>query len=204
MKTWFGLAAMAALMAAAACDNGGNNSTPPADCPEGTFGCPCLPDDTCGERDGAQLVCFNAVCAEDNTPDPNPSMDPQPSPDPQPGMDPEPGPDPGPDPMPMEGLGLFVDSADARACEAVIIDPDKKIAEITFPDTIEGRSQRRGARLAVAFSAKADEAIAANPAIFTLADGVTDIDGITAERARCFDRLGAVLDGVTATPEDKR
>ncbi len=40
----------------------GTCAEPPTPCPAGTEGCPCFENDTCGWKNGTQLVCTNAVC----------------------------------------------------------------------------------------------------------------------------------------------
>ncbi len=187
-------ACLMALAMLTACGEKKNNTQNTPDCPAGTFGCECLDGDVC--NDG--LVCFNAVCTNGDDGN-NANNDP---PDAGPDMDTD-MPDTGPDDN-FDGLGLTVTGEDARACEVLITDAAEAIASVGFANNVEGRSQRRGQKLAVAFTAKDDEPLIEGDVSFVLKDGVENLDGVTLSQARCFDRQGAVLQGTSLEVVDKR
>lgn len=99
-----------------------------------------------------------------------------------------------PDPdVPGAFLGV---SADARACEVMLLDAAGQLGAPIFGAAVEGRSLRRGDRLAVAFAHRADGPIAAGAVGLVAADGG---DGVRIESATCFDAAGQPLANATVT-----
>jgi hypothetical protein len=78
---------------------------------------------------------------------------------------------------------------DVRACE-VLVEVAGTRATTTFDDHVLGHSRRRGRRVAIAFSARADEALAGTAAH-------VDADSPRIVSATCFDRLGHRADGAS-------
>lgn len=92
---------------------------------------------------------------------------------------------PPPDGGPIEvSLALQVDPA-ARACEVMLTGP----VSVQYGDAVEGRHLRRGDRLALAFAARADAALANN----AVALASTDPDRLAIESGACFDLDGRPL-----------
>ncbi len=93
-----------------------------------------------------------------------------------------------PDPeVPGAFLGI---SADARACEVMLHDPEGQLGAPVFGPAVEGRSLRRGDHLALAFAHRADAPIAAGAVgLVTQGDG----DGVAVASAKCFDAAGHAL-----------
>lgn len=93
-----------------------------------------------------------------------------------------------PDPeVPGAFLGV---SADARSCEVMLLDAGGQLGAPLFGAAVEGRSLRRGDRLAVAFAHRADAPIATGAIGLVAADGG---DGVQIESATCFDAAGRPL-----------
>lgn len=96
--------------------------------------------------------------------------------------------DAGPDPViPDVSLGL---SADARACEVMFLDPEGQLGAVVFGAALEGRSLRRGDRLAIAFAHRADAPIPPG-AVALVAQA--DAAGVQIESGACFDKSGAAI-----------
>jgi hypothetical protein len=107
-------------------------------------------------------------------------------------------------PDPVEGLGIEVSAVDARACELVLVDPGQKIAQVLFTGSVQGRSLRRGERVAVAFHASADAPMVAGDVGIALREGAQDLQGVSATLGRCFGFAGQVLEGAQVTLFDRR
>jgi hypothetical protein len=89
------------------------------------------------------------------------------------------------------GTGLKVTDSSVRACGLVLELAD---ATVTFGAAVVGRTKRQGSRLAISFTAKADEALPDGFA--TILDGagqVADVSAVTPETIQCFDRQGAAV-----------
>lgn len=152
----------------------------------GGLGDDCGPEQPCGEHDGAALECVGGVCR-------------------LPGCTPgslgcECTPAGGCDDglvcddsvcRAAEAQGVTVGAPDVRACDVVL--PGAGLA-VTFADTVEGVSLRRGGRLAFSFAAKADAALTEPVATLLSADGGA---APTPETVECWDRLGRPV----ATPQ---
>ena len=89
--------------------------------------------------------------------------------------------------------GLSIGNEQARACELLLTGVDDQV-EVAFGSAIKGQAIREGERLAVSFSATADQAISADQVNVSRDDGAS-LAGLQIERARCFDRNGSVIDG---------
>lgn len=94
-------------------------------------------------------------------------------------------------PIPDVTLGV---PAEARACEVMFFDPDERIADVAFGAAVEGRTLRRGERLAVAFAHRADAPFAADA--LALATGGAEVQ---IESTACFDRAGRAIAGAALT-----
>ena len=200
------ICALSLAFLAAACSDGANNTPAPETCTPGELGCECLADMTCDSTPEAPLACVNNLCipdADDPNPDPGPD-DPNPGPNPDPSPTPNPDADPEPDVQPPTGLGLGVLQADARSCEAVLLDPQQKIAELAFSETTRGKIMRRGERLAIAFHATSDAVLSEGSADFVLAPEATDAEGVGFVTSQCFNAQGAPLEGDALTIQDRR
>ncbi len=140
-------------------------------------------------------------------PDQEPAAEPEPvpAPDQEPAAEPEPAPAPDQEPdTPPEGLGLDIAQTNARACEVVLVDAEKKINDVTFTSALKGKFMRRGERVAIAFHATDDEALSTGHVAFSLADGINDLEGVTLRVSRCFDLQGQPLDTADITIVDNR
>ncbi len=105
-------------------------------------------------------------------------------------------PDSGPEPeVPGAFLGVH---PDARSCEVMLLDADGQLGAPVFGAAVEGRSLRRGDRLAVAFAHRADASIAAGAVGLVAANGG---DGVQLESATCFDAAGRPLPEADAVLE---
>lgn len=98
------------------------------------------------------------------------------------------GPPDAPDPIVPDVF--FTLSAAARACEVMLFDPDRQLGDAAFADAVEGRSLRRGDRLALAFAHRADAAITVGSVGLVARDGIA---AVSVESAVCFDREGRPL-----------
>lgn len=97
----------------------------------------------------------------------------------------------GPDAPEPAVPGAFLSvSAEARSCEVMLVDPDGQLGAPIFDAAVEGRSLRRGDRLAVAFAHRADAPIAAGAIGLVAADGA---GGVDVASATCFDASGRPL-----------
>ena len=89
------------------------------------------------------------------------------------------------------GVGLKIAEGEVRACGLVIEQADVRVS---FGDSVIGRVKRDGARLAIAFTAKADESLADGFATIIGSNGLpADVSAITAKQVSCFDRKGVAV-----------
>ncbi|MBH24074.1 MAG: hypothetical protein CMH57_06415 [Myxococcales bacterium] len=86
--------------------------------------------------------------------------------------------------------GLQVADGAARSCEVMLRDAGHSLKAVRFADTVEGRSMRRGANLAVSFFVKTDAAIPSGAVSFEAAQPT---DGVEIVTSRCFDQPGALI-----------
>ena len=93
-----------------------------------------------------------------------------------------------------DGVGLDIDSDEARSCEVVVVDQANAIDEVTFEDDVEGRSMRRGERLALAFFVKGDSVIPSGAVNFALRQEGSS-EGLQLTNGRCFDGQGQEING---------
>jgi len=92
-------------------------------------------------------------------------------------------------------LGGFTVADAARACEALVLDPDNLVRgdhddSVVFADGVEGRSLRRGEKIAIAFHATSDSPIQAGDVALDVQDGVDNLDSLQLVFQRCFDSNG--------------
>ena len=106
-----------------------------------------------------------------------------------------PGPgDTGGDTGPVETSGIQVLSEDARSCEILIKDAaDTIVTDVTFDADLGGTFERRPPHTAIGFHAIADGSIAAGAVAIVVKGG--DATKLEIVHAKCFDRLGAAIDG---------
>ena len=98
-----------------------------------------------------------------------------------------------------EPPGAFIGvSADARACEVMLFDPEGQLGAPVLGAAVEGRSLRRGDRLALAFAHRENAPIAAGAIGLVVAAGG---DGVQLESATCFGAQGRPLADAEAALE---
>lgn len=93
-------------------------------------------------------------------------------------------------------VGFTVSDPAARSCE-VLVEGTTADDQVTFADTVTGKSVREGAKLAIVFFTNDDAAIAVGAVQIERAGG--DLSGVQVARASCFDREGAPLPGTSVT-----
>lgn len=120
-------------------------------------------------------LCLTTACDDGDTADPTPPAADAGLPD-------------APDPI-VPDVFFTLDAA-ARACEVMLFDPDRQLGDAAFGAAVEGRSLRRGGRLALAFAHRADAAINAGSVGLVARDGIA---AVQVEAATCFDREGRPL-----------
>ncbi|MBH23867.1 MAG: hypothetical protein CMH57_05280 [Myxococcales bacterium] len=173
-----GLSVTLALLAFTACsgDEGGSESTSENNggCVEGAMGCPCHPDGTCDSLGGVAMECVADVCAAPGATNNNT------------GGTTTTGTSTG-GTTPSVEIELRVATTEARSCEVVLRDPAAAIQRVDFGDAVMGQHRRHGERVAVAFVARADSAIA-DGAVTLDAQG--DTGGVQLIVNRCADRRG--------------
>ncbi|MBN1962714.1 MAG: hypothetical protein JW841_17420 [Deltaproteobacteria bacterium] len=95
--------------------------------------------------------------------------------------------------------GLKITDANARACELVVHDQAGLINSVQFSDSILGSYLRRGANLAISFTARTDTALQPSDVAITYVSRAStqQTAAPTIITSHCFDRLGKTLPNVS-------
>ncbi len=105
-----------------------------------------------------------------------------------------------PDAGPTIAAGLRIEPATARACQLRLTDPSRRLKQVVFAASLEGRQVRRGNRVGIAFFRLGDAPIEDGPVALSLSGG-SPAD-VPLSKVTCFDKAGEPLPGakVTVTP----
>ena len=89
------------------------------------------------------------------------------------------------------GSGLFVGSAEVRACDVLI---EKEGADVQYASGVLGVTARDGARLALSFTARTDAAQTGPVGALVGTDGqALDVTGLKPVKVECYDRHGTTV-----------
>jgi len=198
-----GLFCMGAL-SACSCDDEKTPAT--TACTPGELSCTCAANDSCGDG----LACDRGYCVADANPNNGTNNNPNNGTNNNPNNGTNNNPNNrtnnqnngtnnsnnGTNNGMVVGAGLDITAAGARSCELVVIDGATAITAVTFGDAVEGRTMRRGDRLALAFYGKGGAELTASSVGLTLKSGA-DLQALELTRGRCFGADGAEIAGTT-------
>ena len=157
-----GLFCMGAL-SACSCDDEKTPAT--TACTPGELSCTCAANDSCGDG----LACDRGYCVADANPNNGTNNNPNNGTNNQ--NNGTNNSNNGTNNGMVVGAGLDITAAGARSCELVVIDGATAITAVTFGDAVEGRTMRRGDRLALAFYGKGGAELTASSVGLTLKSG---------------------------------